>query len=161
MVIAIGGGIVALFVVFGMLFGGSGGSQDRLNSLVQRQTELIRVATLADKDTTDPTAKNLATTVKLSMTSANNQTSETLKKVDGKLNGKQVGAKKDATVDTKLAAAKQANRFDAVFIETMAEALADYRNELKNILPEADSAAEVILIKTLYQNAGVLLESTQ
>lgn len=160
-VIAGGIGLVVVFIVLNLLFGGSGGSTDRLNGLVQQQTELIRVASLGEQDATDDTAKNLAITVELSLTSAKSQTTTTLSKVGGKLNTKLVGAKKDSATDEALAAAKKANRFDDVFVATMKEELTDYQAELKDFFNSTSSNTEKTLLQQLYKDAGVLIDSTE
>jgi hypothetical protein len=160
-IIAGGIGLVLVFIVLGVVFGGGSGSEERLNGLVQQQTELIRVAGLADKDAADANAKNLATTVELSLTSAKTKTTTALTKGGGKLQSKQLGAKKDADTDKALAAAKQANRFDEVFMSTMKTELTDYQSELKDFYDTTDSKSEKALLQQLYKEAGALLQFTQ
>lgn len=160
-IIAGGLAVLVLGILLSSLFGGGSNSNDRLVGLIQRQTELVRVAELGQKDASATDAKNLAVNVKLSMLSAKNATTAALTKNGGKLNSKEVGLLKNTKTDETLAAAKQANRYDETFVSTLQSELTTYQQELSDVFEVAASQAEKALLQDLYNQTKVLTNTTE
>lgn len=158
LMIIIAGGLLmmVLVVVISSFLGGSGNNTDRLVGLAQRQTELARVASLGQKDAVGSDAKNLASTVVLTMTSAKAETSALITKQGRKLNAKTLAAKQDSNTDKTLEAAKQSNRFDETFVSTLQSGLTTYQQELSDLFDATESKTEKSLLQELYNQAAIL-----
>ena len=161
LMLVIAGGLllILLTVVVSLFLGGSASNTDRLVGLAQRQTELARVASLGQKDAVGADAKNLASTVMLSMTSAKNDTSTLISDQGRELDAKTLAAKQSSATDEVLAAAKQANRFDETLVSTLQSGLTTYQQELSDLFDDTDSTTEKALLQELYNQVKVLTAS--
>lgn len=156
MFIAIGTAIIVATLLFSVVFGGSKNSTDKLVKITQQQTEIIRVASLADKQAASTDTKNFASTIRLSLTSAQQETAALIAKQGQKLSAKQLAIGQNSATDTALTQAQQANRFDEVFAATMKTSLTAYQQELIAAYNGSKSKAEKALLQKLYNQTKIL-----
>ncbi len=148
--------------IFGLMFisllssAGQGQTQ-ALIGLAQDQTELLRVATIGVEKRSSTNTKNFATTAKLSLQTAQNETLATLKASGHKLSAKDLALKKDVATDTQLEEAANNNNFDAVFIKTMQDSLQTYAARLQTMYKTSKSAAEKQLLQNDFNSVSRLL----
>ncbi len=158
-VLIMGGGLILLLFVgmFVMSFLGGSDRSVELTTLVQNQTEIVRIADAATSERTVrlTTTKNLASNVSISVSGSLIETTGLIK--GKKLDGKTLGLKKSAKTDTLLASAAANNRYDEVFVETITDKLKDYQSELKTLYDSSKSSKEKDIIKKAYDGATILL----
>jgi hypothetical protein len=154
---------LAVLLIFGALFvntlltSGSKENAQTLLTIAQRQTELVRVASLGVTEARSSTAQNLAQTTKLSIQSDHLSLLNTLKSSDIKINTKLLGGRKDSKTDKLFTQAQQANSFDEVFIKTLQTQLIDYRKDLKQAYDNAKTTKLKQTLSTQYTHASNLL----
>ena len=157
----IAGGLVVLVIgmIIAVIFGGSSNSTDRLVGLAQQQTEIVRVTQLAEDNNASVDTRNMARTVKLSLTSARKQTTALITEQGQKVDAKSLTAKADTNTDDALTAARQANRFDEAFTATIQESLKAYQKELSSIYDASGSDTEKALLQDLYKQTEILVST--
>lgn len=151
---------VILIIVFGLLaliLNSGPSNTEKLLSVAQQQQELIRVADRGTKDARGTRALNLATTVKLNLSSDQTPLVAALKAEGMKVNSAELNAGRDASTDQKLTNALQNNRFDEVFVEHIQAELLDYQAALNEAYKTTRNQKLKETLKTQYDNATILI----
>ena len=161
----VGGGVTLLIIIaivfFSVISGGGKGATQQLVEIAQEQTEIIRVADIGVTKAKGPTAKNLAITIKYSITTAQNDLLVVLEKLGSKPGAKILVLKKNANTDKVLDAAAANNNFDETFTETMKSELVAYQVDLKKAYDAASSQTTKQVLADSYNGAGVLIGGEQ
>ena len=150
--------VVVFGLLFALIFGQDSSNTEKLVGLAARQTEIIRIAEIGEKQATSTDTKNYASTVKLSMTSANNQLVDLLKDYGRKVQSKDLIVAKDITTDAALTAATQANRFDTVFTETIDKSVEEYQAELLQAYNAASSKKQRKALEAIYNQTKTFVK---
>lgn len=147
-------GLLLLMVIFGLvfsfIFGSDSNSTAELTKLAARQTEIIRVAGIGEKQATDLPTRNYASAVQLSMISANKQTMDALGTRGIKLKSDQLGSAKDKDIDSTLTKATQNNRFNEEFKDWMQKNIKQYQFDIKNLYDSSSSKKDKLLLQKIY-----------
>jgi flagellar basal body-associated protein FliL len=156
----VGGAAVVLIIIASLVvsFLGSAGKADTENLVIaaKQQTELIRVADIGIKDAKTQAAKNIAVTTKLSLESKQSAMLAAIKSQGRKLSTKELSSGRSAKTDQLLTDAKQNNRFDEVFIETMESSLKTYQVSVKKAYDGATSKKLKDALTDQYKSANIL-----
>ncbi len=157
-----GGGLVVLIILFAIvasILGNSGKSGTTgITTVAQEQTELARIATDGVLNATSPTAQNLASTVQVTMTSAQAQTVAYLTSTGHKLSTKTLALKQSATTDTTLQNAKAASTYDAAFTTIIQSELTSYETSLRTAFVAKPGPKGQALLQSQF-NAAKLLDT--
>jgi hypothetical protein len=151
------GAVVLIILIVGLssLFGGSGNTPEYI-AVAQDQNELIRVANEATGHAAVQNTNNLAESVQLSITSAQEQLLTYLGGNGHKVNSKELTATKDIKTDQELTAAEAASNYDVVFAQVMQSGLQGYIQDIKTVYPSAGPKGKSMLIND-YNGAKLLL----
>lgn len=156
-------GILALLIIlvlfFSMFLGGQNNS-DKLLSLAQEQTEVIRVSDIGVNKARESKAKNLAAATKLAVQTDHNATVERLKKLGKKAEAKTLSATKNTQTDQKLDTAAINSKFDETFVQTLQEMLVKYRTNVKSLYDSTGSSTEKQFLASSYDSTSLLLKQT-
>jgi hypothetical protein len=157
--IVVGGG-TALLVVFMVIFAVLGSSKQtntqELVTITQQQSELIRISGIGVQKARSTTAKNLAITTQLSITSEQQALLATLKNQGRKLSSKDLALGKNSKNDTLLTQAEQNNRFDEAFVEEIQKELLDYQKNVKAAYQSATNTKVKQALQVQFKNASIL-----
>lgn len=153
----IAGGILLLIfgIIFSLLFSSADTTQQTLK-MAQQHKELLRVSEIGVKKSRSDGARNLATTVKLTLQSSEDQIVAIAKK-DQKLTNKELSAGKNEVTDQALATAEQTNRFDEAFIETIHAEIRAYLKQLKIVYDASSSKSDKLIINDVHTQLNKLL----
>lgn len=151
--------ITVLLVVFSLL--GSSGKQNtaQLTTVGQQQTELIRVATLAEQKVASSPAKNLAANVKLSVTTQQSDYISALGRVSIKLDSKTLAQGANSKNDQELKTAESNGRYDEAFLKIMRTELDEYQKATQAAFNGTKSKSVKENLNTNYQQTTLLIES--
>lgn len=155
--IAIVIGLIAIFILFRLVLGGGESSAKNLLDIAQQQAEIIRIADDGEEKARSTQTRALAATTKLSLTTAQSQILELLKKQGQKPGVKELGVKKSTKTDDTLTRALQNNRYDEAFTEVIAELLTIYRKSLAQAYEQTASKKDKEQINDMYKQAGLLV----
>jgi hypothetical protein len=160
-VIAIGG-LFALIIIaaVGMSLISSGGKEKtaQLLAVVQEQTEIIRIATVATQHTTGVQGQNLSQNVEATLTSDNTALLTYLAKNGQKPTSKELAAKRSTTTDTTLSNAQENNTYDNAFKDVIQTELNDYVIALNKAYKTNPGPKGKALLLQQY-NSAVLLQT--
>lgn len=160
------GGLATVLLTIGVLIAAvlsssdSGVKQDYL-SLIQQQAEIVRISEIGEETAHDTTAKNLAITTKLSVSSDHAATLAIAKKAGAPTDIKSIALGKNDKVDALLTDAEQVNQFDEVFIKTMDELLSTYQQLLKKLYNQSTNPDTKKTLQHAYNNALLLTAQEQ
>lgn len=150
-------GLVIVFAIVASLLGSAGkGDKEALLSAALQQQELIRVAGIAEQKTRGNTAKDQATTVKMTLQS-DQAGLQAIAKKSINLDAEVLATGKNAKTDELLTAAEQTNRLDEYYMEFTKEELTKYQATLKKIHDSTGNAADRETIAAQYEHVGLLL----
>ena len=154
--------VILALIIFSLAFGGKGGSTAPLVSLAQQQTEMARIAKLANDSNqlSSQDARNFSRTTQLTLTSDKAELVSFLARNGKKLNTKQLGAKQSAATDSALSAAGASGTYDSTLTGILQTQLKTYQSNLTQAYNGASSASEKALLKTEFTNATLLLEQS-
>lgn len=159
------GGLVALLVigliVMAIISSLGGGGKEALLKAAQQQAELIRISKIGIERARGAEAKNLATTVSLSLTTDQVELNSVFRSAKVKISNKQLAAGKNQQTDTLLTNAEQANKFDEVFIQTVKSMLVNYQKTLKSAHDATSNAKVKEMLATQFHNAGLLTKNNE
>ena len=157
--VAVGAGLLLVvgLVVASLLRSAGNGLRVDYLSLAQQQVELVRIADIGVSKADQAEAKNLAVTTKYTVTSQQPAVQNLAKQAGVATAAKNLALGKDATVDTKLTSADQANQFDAVFTETLRTKLQRYQQTLKKIYDSTGVATTKNTLSNDYAAVDLLL----
>lgn len=149
-------GLVAI-IIMSLLNSGAKGARSDYVSLLQQQTELIRVSNIGITKARQAETKNLAITTNYSLTSEQAALIQLAKKTGAKTDIATLGLGKNTQTDSLLNSASQTNQFDSVFVTTLQAGLKKYQATLKKIYDESGSKASKAILTKDYDNASVLI----
>lgn len=148
--------LLALVAAIVISSGGSGIKTD-YTSLLQQQTEIIRISDIGVSKATQAEAKNIAITTQLSLTSQQPKTRELAKKAGLKIDAKTLALGKDTKTDALLTTAEQTNQFDSVLIKTLQSELKKYQTTLKKIHDASSSKSTKETLSKYYNEVSLLI----
>lgn len=155
------GGVVVfviLAIIVMSLLGGKSPNLVAMTTVAQDQTELVRVAHLADTKATAQGVANVSTNAGLSLASAQQQLLDYLAKNGLKLDKKQLSLKLDKRTDTQLQTAAAASNFDSTFVSVLETQLTTYQRDLKTAYSNTTGPKGRALLSSQYTGAGLLLK---
>jgi hypothetical protein len=156
MLVAGFGVLLAIFgLMLSLIFGGGTDNTDKLVAIAAKQTEIIRVAELGEKQATNTATKNYASAVKLSMTSAHQEVISLLSTKKRKVSQKELAASKDGDTDKALTMATQTNKFDEVFTETLQKQVLGYQRDVREVF-NASTGKDRTALQNIYNQTKVL-----
>lgn len=163
--IALAVGVAVLLIIIGLVASSLLGAGDkdqtqRLLEISQRQTEIIRLTTQADKKAKTSATKSFAVTTRLSTSSAQKDVNELLAKkgYNEKKLSKVLTASKNTKSDEALAEAEKNNRFDDTFTQLMSSELTNYRKQLQAAADGATKSQKQVLQKSFNSVATIQLQ---
>lgn len=162
--IVLGGVLLLLIigiVVASLISSAANAGKVDLLKVAQKQAELVRISELGMTRAKNSSAKNLATTVNLSMQSDQSTLIASMKAAGVKVSAKELALGKNPKTDTALTAAEQANKFDEVFTETIQLQLLDYQKSLKTAYDKASSKKLKQTLSDQFDTAGLLATAKQ
>lgn len=159
------GGVLVLLII-GIIFAvfisnASKAGQTEILRATQKQAELVRVSEIGLKLAKGSSAKNLATSVNVSLRSDQTVLLATLKSSGIKVSNKQLVLGKNPKTDALLTSAEQSNKFDEVFVETIQMQLVDYQRTLQSAYQKTDSKKARAELQAQFQSAGLLATAKQ
>lgn len=158
------GGLLLLIVMFAvvssLLGSASNAHKQRLIEAGQAQTEIIRIAKLAEEQAGDLGVRSLAVTTQLSLSTDQQaiKTALTKRGIKEKSLDKTFGTTKNPKTDAALEEATANNRFDDTFLEILDKQLNDYKRLIQNAGSSANNAEKNIL-KTALTNVETIQKS--
>lgn len=159
------GGVLVLIIlgiiIASILSSASNAGQNEIIKAAQKQTELVRVSEIGLKLAKGSSAKNLATSINLSLQSDQAALLSTLSANGLKVSTKELALGKNQKTDTLLTSAEQSNKFDEIFIQTIQAQLVDYQKTLKSAYDKTDSKKIRTTLETQYKTAGLLATARQ
>lgn len=159
--VAIGLVIVTfLLVIIAMLFSGGSSSTDQVVVLAQKQTEIIRVATLGNAKAGSPEAKSLAALTSVSVATDQRNTLDYLARQKRKVNAKELNARLNSKTDEELTTAERNGRFDEVFTKTLVAELEDYQQSMVTVSASLGPNGKSLL-EQQNKNVTLLLQANQ
>lgn len=156
------GGIFILLIVavlFMNLLGKGGSKFDKaaMLSVVQDQSEIIRLAAAGSQDATSQSNKNFAITASLGMKSEQAELLKYLAENGYKPKDKELALKQSAQTDTQLDQAKSSSTFDTAYDSIMKQQLGTYKQDLSTAYNSAKSGTAKSVLKARYSTADMLL----
>ncbi len=152
--------ITAVAVVFSFLFSSKTNNTEKLVTIAAKQTELARVAAIGEKEAVGTDAKNLASTVSLSLISGQQQLVDVIKKQGRKIGSGELDGTKNAQTDQQLTTAGQSNQFDEKFTEIMQAGLRDYQKDLSDAHNASTSTLEKQTLENLFNQVKLLTKTS-
>lgn len=137
--------IIIIALTISLFSGGSGEQKQRLVRVAQAQTEIVRIASLADEKTENTNTKTYAKTVKNTLQSEQIDIVSFLKKRRVKVNEKILSAGKNTDSDSALDEAASNNNFDSAFVELIKKQLVDYQKLLKSAYDSSTDKEKAVL----------------
>lgn len=155
--------IVLVVLILNLAFGGKGGNAAPLINLLQKQTEIARVADAASQsDNLRVQAnKDLAQAVQLSLLTDKKDMIGLLSKMGKRVTDKQLAVNAaSARTDQALSAAQASGTYDSTFATLIQDQLKAYSSALNSAYRTSTSASERQLLKTQYDHAQLLLQQS-
>lgn len=150
--------IMFIFLVATTFLGGSGGNTQQLLTVAQEQQEILRIASLEQKQLRSQPAINLSVTTSASVSSSQQQVISLIGK-KAKTDAKILALKKDSSTDKTFESAIQTNSFDAVYQSTLAEKLTAYQKTLKTAYDGTSNKNAKQVLQTAYDGTSILIKS--
>lgn len=147
--------MLILYVIFGLILGGSGSTG--LVNIAQQQSEIIRISTAGSTQVRDAPTANFTQNVLLTTTSAQQQTISFLDKNGKKLKEKDLGLLKSSKTDQDLATAEQNGKYDSALLEVLVAQLKDYQASLSDNFKSSGSQKQKVLVESFYKQVTDLL----
>jgi len=150
--------IIAIVVVSSLISGGKEDNAQLLTGLAAQQTEIIRVANLGLKDSTDPTTLAYAQTTKLSVMAEQSALIKYLASKKVKVTPVQLNAKLDKDTDKALESADASNQYDETLTTTLKKGLQAYASNIKTSYDSASNENSKKILKDSYASTLTLLK---
>jgi hypothetical protein len=153
-----GGGffIILLVLIVVLIFGNRDTNTDRLVRVAQSQQELIRIATIGEKQANSSEVKDIALTARVSVQGSLNQTQQLIAARDLKLSKAQLDGAKNTATDTKLTTARQNNQFDEVFKQHYLQQITSYQRLLSSTYDATKSNQERQVLDKAYRDIEII-----
>jgi hypothetical protein len=146
--------IIAVVVIAAL---GPKSSVPGLTAIAERQQEIIRVAASANGQTAGQDTTNLVASINASVTSSQQSVITYLAAHGTKLNAKVLALDKNPQTDTLLTNAANANNYDNVVAQTLAQQLVTYEGLLQTTFKQASNKLTKQLLQDCYTSASKLL----
>lgn len=155
--------LLILFIIVMSIFGQAGKAQNQSYlEIAQRQTEIIRLSTIADQKTKTPETLAYAATVRTTFITSQSDMKTVLGShgVSQKSLTKQLSASKNTKSDDALSEAEKNNRFDETWTELINTEIANYQKQLSAAF-DAASATDRKTLENAYNQAVTLKGTTK
>ena len=150
--------IIVIVMLASLIFGGGPDITQRLVSIAQRQQEITRISEIGIDNARDSDVRQFATTTRSAMRSSQNDIVDLIEARAGRrVSQSQLRATESAQITQDLETARQANRFDIAFAETILSELTDYQTLLGIVARETSSANERGVLQALDREVTVLI----
>ena len=161
MVVA-GGGVllVVISLLLALIFGGGDDARQNLTVMAQSQQEIIRISEIGEESARSQQMLSLATTTKLSMSSAQKKVTSSVSRKGASLESATLQLRENQTTTSELASAEQANRFDETFAEILRSELVAYQQLLESTYDIAD-ATDQQMLEELFIDVTILLDTLE
>jgi len=126
------------------------------NTMLKKQTEIIRLANTGSTKARDSSVKNYTATIYQVTTSEKTSTLAFVKKNGVKVNEKALDAAKDANNDKALTAAESANQYDQKLSELLNSLIISYQKDIQASAQKVSTKSEKTLVTTLQNNAKII-----
>lgn len=150
--------IVALLFM-SLLHSGSPDTKADYVSLLQQQTELVRVSEIGTKKARADGTQNLAYIANYSLLSEQAELKDLAKKAGAAIDAKTLALGKNPQTDILLTQADQNNNFDAVFTDILKQSLQKYQQQLQKIYNESSGASVHTTLHNDFVGVGLLIGS--
>lgn len=157
-ILGIGIALVVIIIVANALFFKKEDNATKLSALAAEQTEIIRVADLGLKTSTDGDTRNFGQTARLTVQSHYNSLSSYLKTKNVSLTPLILKSKLDSKTDAALTTAAAANKFDEVFKDKLKTSLTTYAGNIKESYKTASNETSKKLLSDMYDSVETLLK---
>lgn len=156
--VIVGGALVLLIVAaVGLSALKPKGITPDMTAIVQRQEEIVRIASAASTQATGTDTKNFAVTAALSVGTSEQQVLNYLVSHNVKLKAKDLALDYNSQTDTLLASAANAGTYDSAVVSNLSDQLTTYAGLLKKTYTKASSKATKELLQNNYSTASKLL----
>jgi len=150
--------VVLIFIIFIFILANRGGeNKEQFVDIVQKQSELTRIATLGGTEpSANPDVKITATNISMAVSSDKQSLVAALAKKGMKLKGKQLNGVPNQATTKLLTDAKAAANFDSTLITTLSDQMDDYRNSLEAAYNQTKSRSLKDNLSKAYQHTDLL-----
>jgi len=157
------GGLVILMIVVAVVISSLGpkSSTPGLESIAERQQEIMRVATEAAAQTQNQDAKNFVANVNATVSSSQTNVIKYLSAHGTKLGGKQLNFDKNTQTDTQLTAALSANNYDGAVTQQLTSQLQTYDTLLQTTFSQSSNTALKQMLQADYAGNQLLLQQSK
>lgn len=152
--------VMLLLIGWSLLFGNTTSNTERLVGIAAQQKELVRIAATGLESASSAETRNFASTVSLSMASAQTETNALLSKQGRKVKEKELMVAGSAQTDEALTKAAQINQFDETFNNIIRTSLEKYQRDVKTAFDNSNSRSEKAALEKLYNSASTLAKTT-
>lgn len=149
--------IIAVSVIASFISSAGSGPVDQLKAIAARQQEIIRVAETGGREAKSSEGRAFALTTLLSIRTDQQKLQAILTESGIKLTPQELGGKKSAATDEKLAAASANSRYDEAVTEVLTEYLNDYRGLLKTAYDSGPGPNTKAMLDKAFESATALL----
>lgn len=148
--------VVILIIAFAVFRSLTAKDYSAYKSLINKQTEIIRIADAGISKARDTSVKNYVSTVGAVTESEKSDTLAFAKIAGVNINEKQLAAAKDADNDKLLADAEKNNQYDQKLVELLNKLVISYQKDVKSAATAATGKKEKALVIKLQNNALVI-----
>lgn len=154
------GGVVLIIIVAALAISAftPKGSAAGMTSIAERQQEIIRISTAAERQTQSQDAQNFVTNVSASITSSQSQILSYMKSHGTKVGSKTLALDQNAQTDTALSAAQSANNYDDAVAQDLVSQLQAYQVLLKTTFTQTNSTSAKQILQQNYNGAALLIK---
>lgn len=152
-------GLIIIVLIYGLVFGGKGAGSASLTSLAARAQEMSRTANLAVTDSHDPNLQALATTVKTTMVSQENQFSAYLSANGQKVDPKVLAASQNSSTDQLFQTASQNGNLTSTYANYLVSNLNSYKIELTDQATKTSSSTLKNILVGSIDSVQVLIDN--
>lgn len=160
-IVALAAIIVVVLVIGVSLLSGGGSLKKDYTTLLQQQTEILRISDLGLKNARSSDARNFAVITKESIYSQQGTlTKQAASVAKVKLKAKELSAGKNADTDKKLTAGEQTNKYDEVLVGVLQDSLKQYQQTLKKIYDQTNKKTAKDNLDEAYASVQVLINAS-
>lgn len=154
--------LIVGWMLISLLTGGSKVQNEKLISIAQDQTEMIRLSNLANNSQSirETSTRNLAVNTLVVMETNRKQIVSLLAQNKKKIKEKQLSETKDAKSDAQLDTAVNNNTFDQTFNTILQKLLSSHRQKLKEAFDASNDKTEKEVLSAQFKSVGILLEQS-
>lgn len=144
--------VLLIIIVLVILFSGGNENSIAIKRVIAQQTEIVRVASEAQKETRDPAVRNRIATL-LAYTSSDLQKLDTYARQNGVATSDQeLASAKDVSIDEELETASQRGNYDSTAESILAEESETYQQLLTAARENSSSEPTIQLLDQLTTN---------